>query len=424
MSADATPQFDLVVSIDRSDATLAVALLCRREAAILDQSSVSTTAEALETWWSQLQRDYPNRRIAVAFEQPAPGLLAFFAARSPAVIYALNPAATWAYRRSLTVSRARNDPSDARDQAWFVHLHHQRLRPWRAPAPQVATLERFCLTRRKLVDERTTCTNRLQEVLKRFYPQALAMMHEHWWRPMNLAFLRRWPTPAKLQRTPLSRLRQFYRGHGSRSDARWQERTGAIKTMVALGATTAADELEVQVLVDQIEVLNRGILRHDQAIAALFAEVNDEAAARVAALPGAGPILAPRIYVALAQYATRCDTPESLAAALGIAPVTDQSGKMRKVHRRLRCDTFTRQTFIEWVSEAWKHSVWARAFYQQRKAQGQRFHVIMRALAYKWIRILWRCWHDGVAYDESKYLTALQSKGSSLVPAEPPLQAA
>ena len=111
-----------------------------------------------------------------------------------------------------------------------------------------------------------------------------------------------------------------------------------------------------------------------------------------------------------------CESPEALAAAVGIAPVTDQSGKMRKIYRRLRCDTFTRQSFVEWAKESWKHSVWAEAFYRQREAKGHGFHATMRALAYKWIRILWRCWKDNVAYDELKYLRALRSKGSPLVP--------
>jgi len=43
------------------------------------------------------------------------------------------------------------------------------------------------------------------------------------------------------------------------------------------------------------------------------------------------------------------------------------------------------------------------------------FYAILRALAYKWIRILWKCWHDGVPYDEAKYLQRLREKGSPLV---------
>jgi hypothetical protein len=38
----------------------------------------------------------------------------------------------------------------------------------------------------------------------------------------------------------------------------------------------------------------------------------------------------------------------------------------------------------------------------------------VRALAFKWIRILFRCWQDRVAYDENKYLAALARRGSPL----------
>ena len=359
----------------------------------------------------------------MAFEQPAPNLLAFFAPRRPAAIYALNPSATWAYRQSLTVSRTRNDQSDARDQALFVKNHLAELKPWAAPAAAIVQLERLTLSRRKQVDARTALTNQLQAALKRYFPQALELMHEDIWRPMNLEFLRKWPSAQKLQTVPLARLRAFYHKHGSRSDARWTARSELIRQLVPLAEAGAADELEVSALVDQIEVLTASITRHDQVIATLFA-VEGPAAERAGALPGAGPILAPRIYVALARHVPNCENAESLAAAVGVAPVTNQSGKMRKVYRRLRCDNHTRQTFIEWAKESWKHSLWAEAFVRQRQAKGQPFYAIIRALAYKWIRILWKCWQDGVAYHEETYLARLRQKGSSLVPQLPSPKAA
>ena len=39
----------------------------------------------------------------------------------------------------------------------------------------------------------------------------------------------------------------------------------------------------------------------------------------------------------------------------------------------------------------------------------------MRALAFKWIRILYRCWQERTPYDESAYLQALNRRGSSLI---------
>lgn len=418
-----TPCFDLIVSLDRSDKTVALAVLDVASGTFLDERDLSSSPEAMDAWWHDLRRDHPGARIAVAFEQPAPNLIAFFAARRPTAIYALNPSATFSYRNAMTVSHARNDQSDARDQAHLVAHAHTKLRAWTPPAAQIEHLERLSRNRRKLVDQRTRLTNRLQATLKRYYPQALDLLHEDLWRQMNLDFLRRWPQPAKLCQAPLSRLRAFYLKHNSRSEKRWQDRTAVIKAMVLLGQPNPADELEMLVMLDQIEVLNKGIATHERATADLFA-TEGEAAQRVAALPGAGPIYAPRLYTALVRHMPQCDNPESLAAAVGIAPVTDQSGRMRKVYRRMRCDNFTRQSFVEWAKESWKHSVWAEAYYHQREAQGHGFHAIMRALAYKWIRILWRCWHDGVAYDETKYLARLRAKGSPLAPADRELKTA
>jgi hypothetical protein len=39
----------------------------------------------------------------------------------------------------------------------------------------------------------------------------------------------------------------------------------------------------------------------------------------------------------------------------------------------------------------------------------------VRALAFKWIHILYRCWQTRTPYDESKYLNALSHRGSPLL---------
>lgn len=412
----AIPTHDLIVSLDRSDACVAVVLLHPVDGVLAEQT-VSTAPEELDRWWTQLQRDHPQARLLVAFEQPAPNLLAFFAPRGAAAIYALNPSATWAYRRSLTVSHARTDSSDAHNQALFVLHHRKELTVWAPPAAEAVELDRLCEARRKLVNQRTAMTNRLQATLKRYYPQALLLMHEDIWRTMNLAFLRRWPSPQVLGTSRPSTLERFFHQHGSRSEDRWEKRAAVLKSLVALSAQAhSSDLLEVTAMVDLLETLNTAIARYDTAIAELFATQPAEQLAQIEPLPGAGPILAPRLLAALAQYADQCESAEDLAAAVGIAPVTDQSGRMRKVYRRLRCDNHTRQTFVEWTKEAYKHSVWSAAYVEQRQAAGHGFYVILRALAYKWIRIIWKCWHSGIPYNEQRYLESLRAKGSPLVP--------
>ncbi len=422
----AIPRPELIVSLDRSDASVAVVLLHATNHERVEQT-VSTAPEALAAWWQQVVSTHPEHDLIVAFEQPAPNLLAFFAPRQPAAIYALNPSATWAFRQSLTVSHARTDQSDALHQALFILHHRAELTAWQPLPAVVVVLDRLTQGRRKLVEQRIRLTNRLQAALKRYFPQALGLMHEDIWRPINLAFLRRWPTPAALQASRLTTIKSFYHRYSSRSAERWTERATLLQQFVPLAAPDAdltADELDVAVIVDQIEVLNRSIIRYEQEISRLFAP--QEQAATLQALPGAGPTLAPRLWVALARYADHCDSGDQLAVAVGIAPITDQSGKAHRVYRRLRCDNHTRQTFVEWANGAYKRSIWAKRFMDQRKAQGHGFNASLRALAYKWIRILWKCWREKSPYDEVRYLTLLRAKGSPLVPPDwtPPALAA
>jgi hypothetical protein len=57
----------------------------------------------------------------------------------------------------------------------------------------------------------------------------------------------------------------------------------------------------------------------------------------------------------------------------------------------------------------------AQAYYQMKRAGGMGHHAAIRSLAYKWIRVLWRCWQDRTIYEEAKYLAALRKSGSPII---------
>jgi hypothetical protein len=40
--------------------------------------------------------------------------------------------------------------------------------------------------------------------------------------------------------------------------------------------------------------------------------------------------------------------------------------------------------------------------------------VAVRSLAFKWVRIIYRCWKDGKPYDEEVYMETLRRRGSPL----------
>lgn len=170
--------------------------------------------------------------------------------------------------------------------------------------------------------------------------------------------------------------------------------------------------LLVQSLCKQLQALAPYIVRHDERIAALFAAHPERAL--FAALPRAGAVLAPRLAVAFGTDRDRFDSEAAVQQLSGIAPVTERSGQTCWVHWRWAANSFLRQTFHEFALHSRRRSVWARLYYEQLRRQGKDHHASVRALAFKWIRILYRCWKDRTPYDEQRYLRALRCQGSPL----------
>jgi len=175
----------------------------------------------------------------------------------------------------------------------------------------------------------------------------------------------------------------------------------------------APTALLVQALVSQLHVTLQAIDDFDAAIEQRAQSHPDFPL--FDSLPGAGAVLAPRLLAAFGEPRERYTSADELQTHAGIAPVTERSGNKSWVHWRLQCPTFLRQTFVEWAAESIRHSFWARAYDQQQRNKGSSHQAAVRALAFTWIRILFRCWQHRTPYDESVYLSALQYRGSPLM---------
>src|SRR5450759_2652070 len=110
----------------------------------------------------------------------------------------------------------------------------------------------------------------------------------------------------------------------------------------------------------------------------------------------------------------RYATAGEVACFTGIGPVRERSDQRDWIHFRYACPKFLRQTFHEWASHSIARSVWARAYYDRQRAKGSGHHAAVRALAFKWIRSLFRCWKDRKPYDEQTYIQALRRSASPL----------
>lgn len=133
-----------------------------------------------------------------------------------------------------------------------------------------------------------------------------------------------------------------------------------------------------------------------------------------AKLPGAGAVLQPRLIVAFGTQRDRYASASEVQAYFGIAPVSESRGHSRWVHVRWACPTFLRQTFHEFAACSVSRSECVLVFYDVKIAAGKSHHAAVRALAYQWIRVLFRCWKDGCPYDERTYLQVLAKRNSLL----------
>ena len=166
-------------------------------------------------------------------------------------------------------------------------------------------------------------------------------------------------------------------------------------------------------LVDQLETMLECLDHFDEEIAALVPQHPDHELFET--LPGAGPVFTPRLMVAFGEQRERFNNAAEVQECTGIAPVTERSGQQYWIHWRWQCSTFLRQTFVEWAAQTINKSYWAGLYYHQQRARGCSYQAALRALAFKWIRILYRCWKTRTPYDEARYLKALQERGSPLL---------
>ena len=174
----------------------------------------------------------------------------------------------------------------------------------------------------------------------------------------------------------------------------------------------AAAELIIPALARQLRCLLESIQQFDQQLKDRFQQHDDYTLFH--SFPGAGPALGPRLLSAFGSNRNRFECAAEVQMLSGIAPVTERSGKSRWIHWRLACPKFLRQSFHEFAAQSILVSPWARAFYDQLRARGVSHQAAVRTLAFKWIRILFRCWKNRTPYDEQIYLASLRRRRSPL----------
>ncbi len=414
MPPQAPEAFAAFVGLDWADAKhdicLQAAGTTRREFLHLEHRP-----EAIDAWVQSLHTRFNGQPVAVCLELTKGPIVSALCKYDFLVLFPVNPLTVAKYREAFTPSRAKDDPTDAELQVELLLTHRDKLTPLTPQSPTMRALAQLVEHRRRLVGDKVRLTNRLTSALKNYFPQVL-----QWFQEKDTAifcdFLSRWPTLKAAQLARRAPLVAFFQAHHVRVADVIDSRIQALKSATPLTTDEgiiAPSALLVQALVSQLRMTLQAIKDFDDAIAQRAQAHPDFPL--FDALPGAGAVFAPRLLVAFGEQRERYTSATELQTYAGIAPVTERSGKKSWVHWRLQCPTFLRQTFVEWAAESTRPSFWAQVYDQQQRDKANAHQAAVRALAFKWIRILYRCWQERTPYDESVYLQALKRRNAPLL---------
>jgi transposase len=400
------------IAIDWADQkhafSLQVAGHTKKETGTLEQKP-----EVIGAWMAKLRERFGGRQLAVAVEQSRGALIHALLSYDFIVIYPLHPVTVAKFREAFKSSGAKSDPLDTDQILQILTKHMDLLKPLNPDTQETRLLGRLVEDRRKVVDLRTSQIEALSACLKEYFPQAIEVLSGNLATRLACDFLKKWPAFEAFQQAKDSTIKRFFYGHNVRSPQTIEKVLKIAQNAQALTTDPAIVESGsrlTQTYAQLISTLNPLIEQYEERIQKLFSQHPE--AYLFNRLPGAGPAMAPRLLAFFGTDRSRYATANNAQSFCGIAPVTKSSGKSKAVYMRRACPKFDRQTFHEFARLSMVKCQWARNYVQYYTDKGKKYSTIIRALAFKWIRILFCCWKNQTPYNEEKYLAALAKRGS------------
>lgn len=369
--------------------------------------------DKLHAWLKELSQRFQKRKVIVCLEASRSALLPILLEYAFMEIYLVNPKSLARFRDVVRPSGSKSDALDCQLACQLVKSHQPLLPQYVPEDPLTQELGQLVRYRRDLVNQRSALANQLTSVLKLYYPLALEMLQHDTTSALAANFVLNFPTLQALQDATLHQVRKFFLGQGCRLTEGLQERLEMIAAAVPVSSHAHwnnPNSFMACALADQLKPLAVRIQQLEERIGILAEQHPNHSLAR--SLPGAAAALEPRLMVALGTHPEACDSPETIAIRSGIAPRRFQSGNTSVISRRLAKPQFLHQTWIEFAKCSVLQCEWARQFVQAKRKAGKSYYSAIRALAYKWIRILHACWKSGTDYDEARYLQSLRKNHS------------
>lgn len=370
--------------------------LCIVDAAgdIVHRSTTTMDAAGIRRLITQLDG---HGVVAVAIERPdGPVVDALFDADIQVVV--ITPRQIKNMRSRYGAAGNKDDRFDAFVLADVLRTDAARLTPLHRDTQATVALRQTVRARTDLVEARVALCNQLRAHLNNVFPGAVGLFCDLD-SPISLTFLTRFPTADKAAWLSHRRLGAWLAAN------RYSGRTKTAVLLARLqdapagvtgdhgdtaGRTTLAYVAALTELVNQIRQLE----------ADLAEQLTTHPDAHIfRSLPHVKVVRAAKLLAEIGDARGRFPTPESLAALAGACPSTRQSGRHHVVTFRWACDKKLRDAVTDFAGDSVRGSAWAASIYNRHRADNKSHQHATRILARAWLRVIWRCWQDGVAYD-------------------------
>ena len=412
-------EFDWFVGIDWATQAHEVCIL-DASGTVVQRHSVPHSGDGLKDLVARLVRLCGGLidRVAVGIEVPHGAVVETLLERGFAV-FSVNPKQLDRFRDRFSPAGAKDDRLDARVIGDSLRTDRRCFRRLAAQPTQIIRLRELVRAEAELKEELQRFSNRLRDLLHRYYPQVLALSpaaDEPWlW-----DLLHRAPTPAKGRRLHQATLEQLLRRHRIRRIVAHDLRQALCETPLQLApGTVEAVSDRVGSLVPRLQLAHRQLGQLQQRIEALLEELAEPAESAtddadgqtrehrdveiLLSAPGVGRVTVATM-LAQANQAIQDRDYHIIRAQSGLAPITKASGQSRRVQMRYACDERLRNAFYHMARVASICDESARCYYQELRGRGHSHGRALRAVADRQLRILMAMLREGTLYDPQRCL--------------------
>jgi len=396
---------DVFAGLDWATAVHAVCII-DATGRVLERFTVNHDRDGLAELLRRLARY--GARVRIAIERPS-GLIVDALVEAGHQVFPIHPNAVKASRPRYRSHGAKSDASDAYLLADLLRTDGHRWAPLSPQSDSIRALRALVRARDDLVASRIALANQLNSTLAAFWPGAAAIFAAVD-SPIALAFLRRYPSPAKAARLTEAQLGRFCRAQhysGRRSASLLLARLHAAPQGHTSELTTAAMADVVLALVAVLESLVTQLAALTRRVERFVESLPDGQI--IMSFPRAGRVCAAQILAEMGDVRERYPNDDRLAAEAGVVPLTYESGKTRCVGFRWACNHRLRRAITTLADNSRHASLWAHGIYAAARQRGCDHPHAVRILARAWLRVIWRAWFNRKPYDPELHLGAVKA---------------